>query len=781
MEPMSADGSAPRSGPRGTIRVRAITRKALLGAALLAFGLMLAIPLSRERLELARATSLRIEARDGTLLRELVAREGEGHAAPARLDELPAHVWQAFIAAEDGRFFSHPGIDPLAIARAASVDLRRRRFAQGGSGIAQQLSRMLEPRPRTLVGKAGEALFALRLVRTLGRREVLEQYLSRVPLGNDVRGVEAAARLYFDKPARALTARQAALLAAIPRGPTAFDPLRHLAKAEEAAARVLAAMQTRGFLTSAESTAAREAPLDLAAERFEAAFEAPHFVEAVARHHAPAEAVAIRTTLDIELQRKLEIAAREEIGALEEKRATAAAVIIIDNLSGEVLAYVGSPDWFDEDAQGRMDGVRTHRQPGSSLKPFAYGAAIDRGLMTAATLLPDVESHFSTPGGDYVPKNYDRRAHGPVRARVALASSYNVPAVRVAEKLGAPELLTVLHSAGFDSLTLDADHYGLGLVLGDGEVSLEELARAYAGLARGGVAIPELTYLRTALGADGSTLPLPAQIPGKRFLRKEAAAIIADILSDAGARAPSFGLDNALRFPFPVAAKTGTSRAFTDNWTAGFTRERTVAVWVGNMSGATMHHVSGITGAGPLFQRAMTLAMEGVANPQPLARGVALEERTICALSGELAGPHCASTAQEKFIPGSVPKRLCAMHTEAGVDLGAHYYDWAAHEGIATLSTSETGGTRAALAFPSDGDEFLRDRDLPDEDQTIPVRALAPRGGGMLELQLDDGPRTLLAAPYSTRIPAQHGTHRLKIFRRGTSSPDAQTDFIVRG
>ena len=226
-------------------------------------------------------------------------------------------------------------------------------------------------------------------------------------------------------------------------------------------------------------------------------------------------------------------------------------MIVIDNQSGEVLAYVGSPDWFDEDAQGRMDGVRTHRQPGSSLKPFAYGAAIDRGLLTPASLLPDVESHFSTPGGDYVPKNYDRRAHGPVRARVALASSYNVPAVKVAEKLGAPELLSVLRAAGLRSLTLDADHYGLGLVLGDGEISLEELARGYAGLARGGVSVPSLNYLRTALGADGRDLTLAVQAAGHRFIGRQAAALIADILSDAGARAPSFGLDNALRFPFP--------------------------------------------------------------------------------------------------------------------------------------------------------------------------------------------------------------------------------------
>ena len=222
-------------------------RGAALGAGLLAIGIAIAIPVSPERLALAAASSLRIEARDGTVLREMVARHGDGHAAPAHLDELPPQIWQAFVAAEDGRFFSHPGIDPLALGRAVAVDLRRRKLAQGGSGLAQQLARMIEPRPRSVLGKASEALLALRLMRTLGHRAVLEQYLSRVPLGNDVRGVESAARLYFDRPARALTPLQAALLAAIPRGPSAFNPLRHGGRAREAADRVLAAMAGARF------------------------------------------------------------------------------------------------------------------------------------------------------------------------------------------------------------------------------------------------------------------------------------------------------------------------------------------------------------------------------------------------------------------------------------------------------------------------------------------------------------------------------------------------------
>ncbi len=717
-----AAGALPRSFPWAAA--------SLLALAALACAVLRPVP--REELSLRRAVSLRIEARDGTLLRELASRD-EGYAAPAHLEALPGHVWQAFVQAEDKRFFLHPGVDPLALARALRDDLHRRRFAEGGSTLTMQLARLLRPHPRGVGSKLSELLFALRLERSLSKREILEQYLTRVPLGADVRGVEAAARLYFDKPAAALTAGQAQFIAELARRPARAGVVR----------------QKR-------------------------AFAAPHFVENVARHQAPPEAVQVRTTLDLALQEAVESALEEQVEALRDFRVGSAAAIVLDNSDGAVLAYAGSPDWFDEEHQGRIDGVRSLRQPGSTLKPFAYAQAMERHGLTAATLLSDVESHF----GDFMPRNYDRRAHGPVRVRVALASSYNVPAVRVAEKISAPELLQTLRRAGFESLTLDADHYGLGLVLGGGEVSLLELARGYLALARGGRS-RDLRFLEEARDAQGRLLPL-APARERRLFGPVTAALVADMLADPAARAPAFGLDNALRFPFPAAAKTGTSRAFTDNWTVGFTHERTVAVWVGNMSGETMRHVSGITGAGPLFHRVLMLAMAGIERPAPLSE-VAFEEREICALSGELASPHCPSTVHEKFAPGTAPHARCAMHGAGGLDLGPRFYDWAAHEGVATLSNAASAGAHAELAFPRDGDSFLRSRDLPDEVQTIPVRALAPKGGGPLELQLDESPRTELRAPFSTRIPARHGRHLLRIFRLGAAEADASASFTVDG
>ena len=256
-------------------------------------------PVPAGELALAPTVSLRIEARDGTLLRELASR-GEGHAAPARLDTLPPHVWEAFIRAEDRRFFSHPGVDPLALGRALAHDVRGLRFVQGGSTLSMQLARLLRPHRRTIAGKLGEMLFALRLERTLSKREILEQYLTRVPLGNDVRGVEAAARLYFDRPARALAAEQAAFLASLARRPARAPSLR-----------------------------------------VRRAFEAAHFVEEIARSRAPAAAVRVRTTLDLSLQRDVESAVREQLAALADKRVGSAAALVIDNADSEL--DFGSP------------------------------------------------------------------------------------------------------------------------------------------------------------------------------------------------------------------------------------------------------------------------------------------------------------------------------------------------------------------------------------------------------------------------------------------------------
>jgi penicillin-binding protein 1C len=576
----------------GGVRWAARGASAALALAAAGAAAFVAWPLPTGLLDRRPVTSVRFTDREGGLLRELRSRE-DGRSVPLPNGAIPPLVRAAFVATEDRRFGRHPGVDPLAIGRAAWRNLRAGRVTGGASTIPQQLARRLVPRERTLAGKVREALWALRLSAHLDDERLLVEYLDRVPLGHSIHGVEAAAETYFGRPAARLSAGQAALLAGLARSPLASDPYRRPDRAAARMRQVLDAMVATGALSPAETRLAAEAPLDLVPR--EVAFRAPHLVEALARTLDAAglgAATTLETTLDPALQAEVEAAMREELSGLAEREATAAAAIVVDNATGEVLAYVGSPDFLDEAGGGQNDGVRALRQPGSALKPFAYGLALASGF-TPASVLSDVETHLATPGGDWVPKNYDRRVHGPVRLRAALASSYNVPAVRLADALGPGRILATLRRAGFESLSLEADHYGAGLVLGNGDVSLYELARAYRGLARGGVVGP-LATVRRAWDASGAALAPARELEARRFLPAEATALLVDVLSDEAARAPAFGLDNALRLPFPVAAKTGTSRA---TWTTGPRASPASARWRRGSATSTAGRCAGSPGS----------------------------------------------------------------------------------------------------------------------------------------------------------------------------------------
>ncbi len=758
---------------------------ALLSAALAATAMtaFVAWPLPELLLDRRPIPAIRFSDRTGLLLREVRSR-ADGRSVPLPPDEpVPPLVRAAVLAAEDRRFDRHPGVDVLAAARAAGQAIARRRIVSGASTIPMQLARQvvpeLAPHRRTLAAKLREALWALRISAHVPREEVLRAYLDRVYLGNGTYGFEAAALTYFARPARTLSLGQAALLAAVVQSPERHEPWRHEPAARARMARVLGRMRELGLASAEDVSRALAAPLDLAAPP--RTFDAPHLVDALVRA-LPAlgldAAAAVETTIDPALQRDVEELVRTELAS--EPRLANGAVIVVDNASGEVLAYVGSADFLDVSSEGQNDGVRALRQPGSALKPFAYGLALARGF-TAATVLSDAEAHLPTAGGDWAPRNYDRRMHGPVRLRAALQNSYNVPAVRVAEALGPDAVLRVLRAAGFASLAASADVYGAGLVLGNGDVSLRELARAYRGLARGGVVEP-LVEVRTAADAAGRPLVPRRELAPRRFLPAGAVALLADVLSDEAARAPAFGLRNALRLPFRVAAKTGTSRAYVDNWTAGYTAERTVAVWVGSFDGTPMHGVSGITGAGPIFGRVMARAMRGI-SPAPLLDRSRLAHAVVCPLSGKRAGPDCPGSLDEVFLPGTEPRDGCDLHRPGApgrpaLELPAEHLAWARAEGIEAGLAG--GGDRVRILRPAEGDEYLVEAGYPDGAQAVPVRLALPRGTARAELRLD-GDRVVVEPPFAARVPARPGAHLLEVWLPGASAPAATARYTVRG
>lgn len=784
---------------------------ALVVAPWVLLGILAAVtPLPAELRE-ARAPSTGVVIRDrhGVVMRELRADDG-ARARWVKLEEMGERAPRAVVAAEDLRFSHHPGVDPLAIARAVGQLVMHRQVVSGASTLTQQLARNLVKRPRTVRGKIAEAALAVRIEASLSKREILEQYMNRVAFGPGLRGIEAASRFYFDKPTKDLSLAEAAALAGIPRGPALYDPQRGTERVKRRRDRVLDRMLAAGLAAGDDVARARNEPIAIA--RAGGGQGAPHLVRALMAGAVDTGVGALRNrtseitlTIDRALQREVEVLAIEAVRALTPRHASAASIVVIENATGEILAYVGSPDIEDAARLGQNDGVLALRQPGSTLKPFVYQLAMERLGFTAATALPDVELTLPTKDGTFRPNNYDGRFHGPVRLREALANSYNVPAVFTADAVGPGRVLARLKDIGIGSLREDADYYGAAIALGDGEVRLLDLTSAYATLARGGVMRPPVA-LRGALDKEGRAIELP-RAAERRVLDEAITYVVVDVLADKTARIASFGEGNVLELPFPVAAKTGTSKGFRDNYTVGFTPDVTVGVWVGNFDGSPMEGVSGVTGAGPLFHDAMLAAARSRAGrgfERPASR---IEEVEVCSLSGARPTDACEHRRREIFAMrdgegGPAPE--CTMHARVRVDrrngllagrgcaeaeervrerYDARLAAWARAAGRPTAPESWSplcpGGPgeaapsvrdRIRIASPSDGARFSIDPAAAAR-QELRMRADVPPGVTEVRFVIDGHARAV-RAPFSVSWPLMAGSHRLRVESEGAGSDE---------
>ena len=524
-------------------------------------------------------------------------------------DDLP----RITIALEDRRFESHGGVDFHAICAALYRDVKLRRIVSGGSTITEQLVKLASRRQgRSWYGKLREAVAAWKLERRWNKSRILAAYLNRASYGNRRIGAESAARAYFCKSAAHLTLAEAIYLAGLPQAPTRFNPWLHPAAAARRYLLSLARLADAGVITAAQrGLLANPPPI----QHGEAPRLAPNFVDALRRAN-PGLRGTIRTTLDIDLQTSAEWAVRNHLASLNRADVTQAALVIVENSTGAVRALVGSSDY----AVSQINGALRPRSCGSTLKPFIYLDAMDRRIVTAATLLPDTPDAIRDAYSDYDPQDFTRRCLGPVRVREALACSLNVPAVVTLSRLGARPAFYFLQKWGFN-FGRTFDDYGAGFVLGNAEIRLIDLAAAYAGLERGGLALPA-RFIESRFA------------PIARMASPEATAIITDILCDNEARRRAFGISSPLALKERVGVKTGTSSGFRDAWTVGFDKEHTVAVWAGNFDGRPLGGMLAIRSAAPLWATMMNLLLRTDHALPPPPSG--LVRREVCTATGML-------------------------------------------------------------------------------------------------------------------------------------------------
>jgi penicillin-binding protein 1C len=561
------------------------------------------------------------------------------------LGELPAIAVTTIIQSEDEDFWRHGGVDGVGIVRALWLDAQGGRF--GGSTLTMQVARMLRgDAQRSVPNKLHEMMLALRLERALDKRQILEQWLNRAYFGNGVSGFDAAARLYFGKPASALSAGEATLLAVVPRAPSAYDLLRHPEAARKRRAHVLGLLVERGVL---DAGTARDIDAEqVAVARHSPANAAPHFARfALAQVPADVRRAGgiVHTSLDLGLQRVLERRVDEQVAALRGANLEQAGIVVLDAQTAEVRAMVGSTAITDDG--GEINFTTRRRHPGSALKPFVYATAIERGA-APTTIAWDTrdtsdDSHTSEaaqPGGSLRSHYFAPSAgveHGPVRYREALASSYNFAAIDVLQSVGVARVMTVLRTAGVAEVAGAPNDYGLRLALGAAKVRLVDLVAGYAFLVRGGQTSAARAVERVTRGDGTSWLPAPQA--SQRVFSPQTSWLVMDMLSDPEARRPGFGMELPFDLPFRIAAKTGTARGFSDTWAVGATREVVVGAWAGAFDGKPMQGLVGMDAAAPLVRDAMlaVAARSGHALTLP-ARPDGIVDVVACADTGAPVG-----------------------------------------------------------------------------------------------------------------------------------------------
>lgn len=650
-------------------------------------------PVEELREKAAKFETTRILDRNGNVIYEIID-PNAGRRTYVPLEKISPYLIAATIATEDKEYYNHPGFDPVAVARAFWQNYTAGDIVSGASTITQQLARMLllddtERYTRTYERKTREIVLAAEITRKYSKEEILEIFLNENNYGNLAYGIQAASETYFNTGADKLTLAQASFLAGLPQAPAVYDIYTNREATLTRQKQVLLLMyelsQEKNCIyvsTNLERVCVNE--IASAAQQIENYEFKPHDYSMIYPHWVNyirtqlesqfdpqtiyRSGFTVHTTLDPVLQENVQTILKNQIDGLVDKNASSGAMVIIRPSTGEILAMIGSADFYKESISGQVNMALAPRQPGSSIKPLVFLASLEKGW-TASTLIWDVPSEFSPSGRaddprePYKPVNYDNRFHGPVTLRSALANSYNIPAVKALEYVGIYDNPDTSHPDGFIEFakrvgisTLTRDDYGMSLSLGGGDVTLLELTNVYATIANGGNRIPPVAITKI-VDHLGEVVYEYQQPTATRVIREEHAYIISSILSDNQSRAPMFGANSVLNLPFQVAAKTGTTNDFRDNWTLGYTPDLAIGVWVGNADYSPMIDTSGLTGAAPIWSEAMQFAIAHLTNnnPSTFVRPAGVVDKIICSVSGSEPSEWCPNQRNEIFAYDQLP------------------------------------------------------------------------------------------------------------------------------
>lgn len=665
-----------------------------------------------------------------------------------KYEDLSDIVIKSVISSEDKNFFKHNGIDYEAIARAFLSNLKNGRIVSGGSTITQQLAKILNPRERNYKNKFYEAIDALRLEKHLSKEKILTMYLNRVFFGNNCYGIGAAAEVYFKKTVKELDVNEAATLASIIKSGTKFNPYKNEKKLDERRLYVLSRMKENGYIDETTYNDIINKMPEI--YKNENVFKAPHFTmyakEALDELKYK-EVTEVKTTLDYNMQKETMLVIRNSSQSLHSFNVRNISCIILDAKTGAVLTMIGSLNYFDGENAGAVNGTIALRQPGSTLKPFLYAYIFDEGE-SPASVIGDIKTYIPSPGGDYIPENFDRKFRGPVTIRDALANSLNIPAVRWLAKYKLRDFQNILLKSGLSSINKNPDYYGYSLVLGSAEVRLIDLAAAYTIFPNDGVFINNysISHIKKS---DGEVIAMPKK-NRRRVVSKESAYLITSILSDRNARMGSFRNYRGLVYPFSVAIKTGTSKGSKDAWAIGYTKDYIVGLWLGDFKGSEMINITGGNGAVPILYDIFAM-LNKEQKETKWTKPDTIMKKEICLISGKLKGEFCKETRMESFSPKNAPDELCDVHKlyikkmEDGsimkkvfINLPNEYKSWMKERQIERpengwvmadeIKNSEqySAPKRLVITSPTANSVYKIDSNLPIEYQKISLTAYIP-------------------------------------------------------